>query len=138
MKPVWIVDDDKSIRWVLEKTLSREQILFKSFASATEALAQLDSGGAAPQVLVSDIRMPGQSGLDLLQQFKLRFPSLPVIMITGRADAETVKQAAEHHVAGYVLKPIEPDKLLESIRRALIRQRQTAASGQSAQSSQTT
>jgi two-component system nitrogen regulation response regulator GlnG len=62
MKPVWIVDDDKSIRWVLEKTLAREKIAFQSFASATEALAQLDAGGEAPQVLVSDIRMPGQSG----------------------------------------------------------------------------
>ena len=67
MKPVWIVDDDKSIRWVLEKTLSREKIPLCSFASATEALAQLDAGAEPPQVLVSDIRMPGQSGLELLQ-----------------------------------------------------------------------
>ena len=62
MKPVWIVDDDKSIRWVLEKTLSREQVPFKSFASASEALSQLDLGIEPPQVLVSDIRMPGESG----------------------------------------------------------------------------
>jgi DNA-binding NtrC family response regulator len=61
MKPVWIVDDDKSIRWVLEKTLSREKIPFQSFSSATEALARLDAGAEAPQILVSDIRMPGQS-----------------------------------------------------------------------------
>ena len=80
MKPVWIVDDDRSIRWVLEKTLAREQIPFKSFASANEALALLDAGGEAPQVLLSDIRMPGQSGLDLLQQVKARFPALPVII----------------------------------------------------------
>ena len=82
MKPVWIVDDDKSIRWVLEKTLTREKIPFRSFASAGEALAQLDAGGA-PQVLVSDIRMPGQSGLELLQIFRQRFPSLPVIIMTA-------------------------------------------------------
>jgi two-component system nitrogen regulation response regulator GlnG len=68
MKPVWIVDDDKSIRWVLEKTLAREQIPFKSFPSASEALSQLDLGAEPPQVLVSDIRMPGESGLDLLKQ----------------------------------------------------------------------
>ena len=75
MKPVWIVDDDKSIRWVLEKTLSREQVPFKSFASASEALAQLDLGAEPPQVLVSDIRMPGESGLDMLKKVKERFPS---------------------------------------------------------------
>ena len=80
MKPVWIVDDDRSIRWVLEKTLAREQIPFKSFASATEALGQLDRGVEPPQVLVSDIRMPGQSGLELLQEVKQRFPAVPVII----------------------------------------------------------
>jgi len=83
MKPVWIVDDDKSIRWVLEKTLAREQVPFKSFASASEALSQVDLGVDPPQVLVSDIRMPGESGLDLLKKFKLRFPALPVIIMTA-------------------------------------------------------
>jgi CheY-like chemotaxis protein len=75
MKPVWIVDDDRSIRWVLEKTLSREGIPFKSFASASEAISQLEQGIEPPQVLMSDIRMPGQSGLELLQEVKTRFPS---------------------------------------------------------------
>jgi two-component system nitrogen regulation response regulator GlnG len=119
MKPVWIVDDDKSIRWVLEKTLSREQILFKSFASATEALAQLDSGGAAPQVLVSDIRMPGQSGLDLLQQFKLRFPSLPVIIMTAYSDLESAVSAFQGGAFEYLPKPFDVDQALELIRRAI-------------------
>jgi two-component system nitrogen regulation response regulator GlnG len=77
MKPIWIVDDDKSIRWVLEKTLAREKMPFKSFASASEALTQLDLGVDLPQVLVSDIRMPGESGLDLLKRCKASFPSLP-------------------------------------------------------------
>ena len=75
MKPVWIVDDDRSIRWVLEKTLAREGIPFKSFASATEAISQLEQGAEPPQVLMSDIRMPGQSGLELLQEVKTRFPA---------------------------------------------------------------
>ena len=68
MKPVWVVDDDRSIRWVLEKTLSREGIPFKSFASATEAISQLEQGAEPPQVLMSDIRMPGQSGLGFCRQ----------------------------------------------------------------------
>ena len=63
MKPVWIIDDDRSIRWVFEKALTRENIAFKTFSSADEALLVLAT--ETPQVVVSDIRMPGESGLDL-------------------------------------------------------------------------
>jgi two-component system nitrogen regulation response regulator GlnG len=119
MKPVWIVDDDKSIRWVLEKTLSREQILFKSFASASEALSQLDAGAAPPQVLISDIRMPGQSGLDLLQQVKDRFPSLPVIIMTAYSDLESAVAAFQGGAFEYLPKPFDVDQALELIRRAM-------------------
>ena len=69
MKPVWIIDDDRSIRWVFEKALTRESIAFKTFASADEALAALDTERAAG-ARVSDIRMPGESGLELLQEAK--------------------------------------------------------------------
>jgi two-component system nitrogen regulation response regulator GlnG len=72
MKPVWIVDDDRSIRWVIEKALSREGIAYNSFASAQDALDAL--GASSPEVLVSDIRMPGRSGLELLQAVKQRHP----------------------------------------------------------------
>src|SRR5881396_3902907 len=81
MRPVWVIDDDRSIRWVFEKALAREGIPFKTFAQATEAMEALDATGA-PQVLVSDIRMPGTSGLELLQTLKQRFPDLPVIVMT--------------------------------------------------------
>jgi two-component system nitrogen regulation response regulator GlnG len=119
MKPVWIVDDDKSIRWVLEKTLAREKIAFQSFASATEALAQLDAGGEAPQVLVSDIRMPGQSGLELLQLFKERFPTLPVIIMTAYSDLESAVSAFQGGAFEYLPKPFDVDQALELIRRAI-------------------
>ena len=119
MKPVWIVDDDKSIRWVLEKTLTREQIPFKSFASANEALAVLDNGGEAPQVLLSDIRMPGQSGLDLLQQIKSRFPLLPVIIMTAYSDLESAVAAFQGGAFEYLPKPFDVDQAIELIRRAL-------------------
>ena len=66
VKPVWIIDDDRSIRWVFEKALAREDIAFKVFASAQEALHALAS--STPQVVVSDIRMPGESGLELLRK----------------------------------------------------------------------
>ncbi len=119
MKPVWIVDDDKSIRWVLEKTLAREQLPFKSFASASEALAQLDIGGDLPQVLVSDIRMPGESGLALLKQFKLRFPSLPVIIMTAYSDLDSAVAAFQGGAFEYLPKPFDVDQALELIRRAI-------------------
>jgi two-component system nitrogen regulation response regulator GlnG len=119
MKPVWIVDDDKSIRWVLEKTLSREQVPFKSFASASEALAQLDLGVEPPQVLVSDIRMPGESGLDLLRKVKARFPSLPVIIMTAYSDLDSAVAAFQGGAFEYLPKPFDVDQALELIRRAL-------------------
>jgi two-component system nitrogen regulation response regulator GlnG len=119
MKPVWIVDDDKSIRWVLEKTLAREQVPFKSFASASEALAQLDLGIDPPQVLVSDIRMPGESGLDLLKKFKLRFPALPVIIMTAYSDLDSAVAAFQGGAFEYLPKPFDVDQALELIRRAI-------------------
>src|SRR5258708_17914358 len=75
MRPVWVIDDDRSIRWVFEKALAREGIPYKTFAQATEAMEALDATGA-PQVLVSDIRMPGTSGLELLQTFHQHLPAL--------------------------------------------------------------
>jgi len=119
MKAVWIVDDDKSIRWVLEKTLAREKIPFCSFASATEALARLDAGAQEPQVLVSDIRMPGQSGLELLQVFKERFPALPVIIMTAYSDLDSAVSAFQGGAFEYLPKPFDVDQALELIRRAI-------------------
>ncbi|WP_153111751.1 nitrogen regulation protein NR(I) [Propionivibrio limicola] len=119
MKPVWIVDDDKSIRWVLERTLSREQVPFKSFTSATEALAQLDAGAEPPQVLVSDIRMPGDSGLELLKRVKSRFPSLPVIIMTAYSDLDSAVAAFQGGAFEYMPKPFDVDQAIELIRRAI-------------------
>ena len=80
-KAVWIVDDDRSIRWVLEKALAREGIPFKTFSSAYEVMQALSV--SQPQVLVSDIRMPGESGLALLSKVKERYPHIPVIIMTA-------------------------------------------------------
>ncbi|MEY4591828.1 MAG: nitrogen regulation protein [Pseudomonadota bacterium] len=119
MKLVWIVDDDRSIRWVLEKALARENIAFKSYASATEAVHQLDQGAEPPQVLVSDIRMPGTSGLDLLQQVKHRFPTLPVIIMTAYSDLESAVAAFQGGAFEYLPKPFDVDQAVELIRRAM-------------------
>ncbi|MCM8626686.1 nitrogen regulation protein NR(I) [Accumulibacter sp.] len=119
MRPVWIVDDDKSIRWVLEKTLAREKIPFRSFASASEVLSRLDAGEEVPQVLLSDIRMPGKSGLELLQVFKERFPALPVIIMTAYSDLESAVSAFHGGAFEYLPKPFDVDQALELIRRAI-------------------
>jgi two-component system nitrogen regulation response regulator GlnG len=119
MKPVWIVDDDRSIRWVLEKTLSREGIPFKSFASATEAISQLEQGVEPPQVLLSDIRMPGQSGLELLQEVKTRFPTVPVIIMTAYSDLESAVAAFQGGAFEYLPKPFDVVQAVELIQRAI-------------------
>ncbi len=119
MNPVWIVDDDRSIRWVFEKALAREQIPFRSFGSANEALAALDAGSTAPQVLVSDIRMPGESGLSLLQKVKERYPQLPVIIMTAYSDLDSAVAAFQGGAFEYLPKPFDVDHALGLVRRAV-------------------
>ncbi len=117
MKPIWIVDDDESIRWVLEKALARENLATKSFANARDAMDALQTG--VPQVLVSDIRMPGESGLELLQTVKARHPGLPVIVITAFSDLDSAVAAFQGGAFEYLAKPFDVDKAVELIRRAL-------------------
>src|SRR3989442_2745310 len=117
MRPVWVIDDDRSIRWVFEKALAREGIPFKTFAQATEAMEALDAAGA-PQVLVSDIRMPGASGLELLQTLRQRFPDLPVIIMTAYSDLESAVSAFQGGAYEYLPKPFDVDHALALIRRA--------------------
>ena len=116
--PVWIIDDDRSIRWVFEKALQREDIPCKCFASANEALAALDSG-EVPQVMVSDIRMPGQSGLDLLRHLKAHFPDLPVIIMTAYSDLDSAVSAFQGGAFEYLPKPFDVDQAVELVRRAM-------------------
>ncbi|MBI3041300.1 MAG: nitrogen regulation protein NR(I) [Betaproteobacteria bacterium] len=117
MKPVWIIDDDRSIRWVFEKALARENIAFKTFSSAQEALAALDT--ETPQVVVSDIRMPGESGLELLQRAKALHANLPVIIMTAYSDLESAVTAFQGGAYEYLPKPFDVDHAVELIRRAM-------------------
>jgi len=117
MKPIWIVDDDESIRWVLEKALARENLATQSFSSARDAIQALQSG--TPQVLVSDIRMPGPSGLELLQTIKAKHPGIPVIIITAFSDLDSAVSAFHGGAFEYLAKPFDVDKAVELIRRAL-------------------
>ena len=117
MKPIWIIDDDRSIRWVFEKALSREGIPFKVFSSTQEALAAL--GESLPQVVVSDIRMPGGSGLELLQRMKESHPTLPVIIMTAYSDLESAVAAFQGGAFEYLPKPFDVDQAVDLIRRAM-------------------
>src|SRR3954452_4527077 len=117
MKPVWIIDDDRSIRWVFEKALTRENIAFKTFSSADEALRAFAAD--TPQLMVSDIRMPGESGLELLQQAKQRFPHMPVIIMTAYSDLESAVAAFQGGAYEYLPKPFDVDHAVELIRRAM-------------------
>jgi two-component system nitrogen regulation response regulator GlnG len=117
MKPIWIVDDDQSIRWVLEKALARENFPTRSFSNVREALAALEQ--ESPQVLVSDIRMPGTSGLELLQAVRARLPELPVIIMTAYSDLDSAVAAFQGGAFEYLAKPFDVDKAVELIRRAV-------------------
>ncbi len=121
MKSIWIVDDDQSIRFVLEKALLRESLPTRSFTSPREVLQALDSVSEedGPQILVSDIRMPGGSGLDLLTKVKERLPALPVIIMTAFSDLDSAVSAFQGGAFEYLPKPFDLPKAVELIRRAL-------------------
>jgi two-component system nitrogen regulation response regulator GlnG len=118
MKPIWIVDDDQSIRFVLERALAREQLAVRSFTTTRDVIAALDDGDT-PQVLVSDIRMPGGSGLDLLTRVKTRLPALPVIVMTAFSDLDSAVSAFQGGAFEYLAKPFDVPKAVELIQRAV-------------------
>src|SRR5882724_1061353 len=117
MKPIWIVDDDQSIRFVLEKALAREDLLVRSFTNTRDVLSALEDD--VPQVLVSDIRMPGGSGIDLLTRVKELHPGLPVIVMTAYSDLDSAVSAFQGGAFEYLPKPFDVPKAVELIRRAL-------------------
>ena len=119
MKSVWIVDDDQSIRWVLEKALDRAGISYRSFDHANDVINALDAGDPAPQALVSDIRMPGPSGLDLLARIKALLPDLPVIIMTAYSDLESAVAAFQGGAFEYLAKPFDVDQAIALIQRAM-------------------
>ncbi len=117
MSNVWIVDDDRSIRWVLEKALTREGLPYRSFENARDVQDALDD--ETPSVLVSDVRMPGESGLSLLKKIKAAHPQVPVIVMTAFSDLDTAVQAFQGGAFEYLPKPFDVDQALALIRRAV-------------------
>ena len=121
MKPIWIVDDDQSIRFVLEKALLRENLPTRSFTNPQDVLKALTDTpeSEGPQILVSDIRMPGGSGLELLEKVKELLPGLPVIIMTAFSDLDSAVSAFQGGAFEYLPKPFDLPKAVELIRRAV-------------------
>ncbi|MGE4370320.1 MAG: nitrogen regulation protein NR(I) [Burkholderiaceae bacterium] len=116
MKPVWIVDDDQSIRWVLEKALSKASIPAQSFASAAEVRDAFEHD--IPSVLVTDVRMPGENGLNLLHRIKQQHPNLPVIVMTAFTDLTSTVEAFQKGAFDYLPKPFDMNAAVALIQRA--------------------
>jgi two-component system nitrogen regulation response regulator GlnG len=117
MKPVWIVDDDQAIRWVLEKALAKAGVQTRSFSRAPDVLEALE--GELPGALVSDIRMPGGNGLELLRQIKEHHAGLPVIVMTAFADLDTTVSAFQGGAFDYLAKPFDVNEAVALIQRAV-------------------
>jgi two-component system, NtrC family, nitrogen regulation response regulator GlnG len=113
---VWLVDDDASIRWVLERALRQGGMLPTAFEHADTALAALRRD--RPDVLITDIRMPGRSGLELLTEIRDSHPELPVIVMTAHSDLDSAVAAYQGGAFEYLPKPFDIDQAVDLVRRA--------------------
>jgi len=125
---VWLVDDDASIRWVLEKALRQSGMKPRAFEQADSALAAL--GRATPDVLITDVRMPGQSGLKLLETVRANHPQLPVIIMTAHSDLDSAVAAYQGGAFEYLPKPFDIDQAVELVRRAAAQATTQGAAGE--------
>ena len=116
---VWVVDDDESIRWVLEKSLRRDGLTVQAFPGAAELFDALED--AAPDVLISDIRMPGVNGLELMERVRAKHPALPVIITTAHSDLDAAVAAYKGGAFEYLPKPFDVDAVAVLVRRAAAR-----------------
>ncbi len=119
---VWIVDDDKSIRWVLDKALQKASMVSKSFANASHFLEALKTD--IPNVLITDIRMPGIDGFELLKQVQHNFPDLPVIIMTAHSDLDSAVSAFHGGAFEYLPKPFDINEVVEVVQRACLQSKQ--------------
>ena len=116
MKNVWIVDDDRSIRWVLEKALQMADIPCKTFSEAESVLQAIKK--EQPALILSDIHMPGKSGLEMLAEIKKSYPKLPIIIMTAYSDLDSAVASFQGGAFEYLPKPFDIDKAIELVRRA--------------------
>lgn len=123
---VWVVDDDKSIRWVLEKTLEQEGIHCRLFDSAENLIRLLDQD--PPSAIISDIRMPGMDGLALLSILQEKYPYLPVIIMTAHSDLDSAVASYQGGAFEYLPKPFDVDDAVTLVKRALLHHKESMPS----------
>ncbi|HLA74422.1 MAG TPA: nitrogen regulation protein NR(I) [Gammaproteobacteria bacterium] len=121
---VWVIDDDRSIRWVLEKALQQADLQVTCFDSAAGVLKNLSRG--LPDAIITDIRMPGVGGLELLDQLSSKYPQLPVIIMTAHSDLESTVAAYQGGAFEYLPKPFDVDEAVNLVRRAIDHRRTQA------------
>jgi two-component system nitrogen regulation response regulator GlnG len=117
MSQVWVLDDDKSIRWVFEKALAKANISFECFSNTNEAINKFNH--EKPQAIISDIRMPGESGMEFLTKVKNKFPEIPIIIMTAYSDLDTAVTAFQKGAFEYIAKPFDINKVINIINQAL-------------------
>jgi two-component system nitrogen regulation response regulator GlnG len=128
-EPVWIVDDDSSIRWVLQKALQAANIPCFSFENPQDLLLQLETG-QPPEVIVSDIRMPQMDGMVLLREVHKRFENIPVIIMTAHSDLDSAVNAYQSGAFEYLPKPFDIDEAVNLVQRALTHAREQSSKHQ--------
>ena len=124
---VWILDDDRSIRWVLEKSLEKTGLKTESFENGNELLQRLTQ--VSPEAIISDIRMPGISGLDLLSKVHETHPELPVIIMTAHYDLDSAVSSYSRGAFEYLPKPFDISEAIAMANRALAHSREQKANG---------
>ena len=115
-KKIWILDDDKSIRWVLQKALEKNNYNVVAFGNTNEAINQFNHD--MPDLIVSDIKMPGESGLQFLEKVKGKFPNIPVIIMTAFSDLDSAVDSFSHGAYEYLPKPFDIDNAISVINSA--------------------
>jgi len=119
-KAIWVIDDDQSMRWVLTKTLANNGYQVTAFESGSVALASFKraTGEDRPSLIITDVRMPGINGFELLKQVKNISPRTPIIVMTAYTDLDTTKQAFHEGAFEYLPKPFDIDDAIELVERA--------------------
>ena len=118
---VWVIDDDRSIRWVLERALKQFDMEVSSFENTKEPLKKISLG--RPDAIITDIRMPGMDGLAFLTKIQDQYPNLPIIIMTAHSDLDSAVSAYKGGAFEYLPKPFDIDDAVDLIRRAVANQR---------------
>ncbi|MCB1771968.1 MAG: response regulator, partial [Gammaproteobacteria bacterium] len=123
---VWVIDDDRSIRWVLEKALTKAGMHVTSFSNANGVMEALERG--QPEAVISDVRMPGMDGFVLLERIKQAYPDLPVVIMTAHSDLDSAVSAYHSGAFEYLPKPFDIAEAVDQVERACKLRRESRAS----------